>query len=164
MDGAADRNDFELRPATVDDEPFLEALDADVRQAELGLAGLPPGALASLLAMQYKARKFGYAAQFPGAENSIVWVEQERVGRLLVHEDADGLRIVDVALLSRFRGLGIGTRLLQEVYGRAQTKGLPVRLAVRVDNPAQRLYQRLGFVATGSNGLDLQMEWRLSAG
>ena len=150
----------ELRPVTMDDATFLQALDAEVRCSEFAAAGLPAEMLTSLLAMQYRARASEYVAHYPHAVNSIVWVGTERAGRLLVDHGTEALRVVDIALTEGFRGRGLGTVLLRDVCERARGQGLPVRLAVRVDNPAQRLYQRLGFVVTSTDDLERRMEYK----
>jgi GNAT superfamily N-acetyltransferase len=51
------------------------------------------------------------------------------------------------------RGRGVGTRLLTELVARAGAAGHPaISLSVEVDNPAVRLYERLGFTRVGSVG------------
>ena len=148
----------DLRAATPDDEAFLTELDAEVNAAEFAGAGLAPAALAQLLAMQYRARTMGYAAQFPHAESYVVWIGPHRIGRVLVNETGQELRLVDIALLEAYRGSGIGTGLLQDLIMRARAEGVPMRLSVRTSNPAARLYERLGFVATASDAVYVQME------
>jgi ribosomal protein S18 acetylase RimI-like enzyme len=152
--------DYELRPSNEADAVFLQELFAEVRGPEFAALQLPAPALAQLLAMQFRAQTMGYAATYPSATDGIVWAAGERAGRLLVHRSDDLLQLIDVALLARYRGLGIGTRLIRELCVEAREKGLPLRLSVRFDNPAARLYQREGFVQTGSDGLNTSMEFR----
>ena len=48
------------------------------------------------------------------------------------------------------RGRGVGTALLRELIQRARLERLPaLSLSVEEDNPAVRLYERLGFVPVG---------------
>lgn len=52
-----------------------------------------------------------------------------------------------VAVLPGYRGQGIGTQLLTALLALADDAYPAVSLSVSCDNPALRLYQRLGFVA-----------------
>jgi ribosomal protein S18 acetylase RimI-like enzyme len=56
------------------------------------------------------------------------------------------INVHDLAVLPNWRGQGIGTRLLEVVEALARRRGYcKVNLEVRADNPAQRLYRRLGY-------------------
>jgi len=156
--------DFHLQPAGDEDQSFLAGLYTDVHAPEFLATDLPAAALEPLLAMQHRAQVMGYAAQFPAAVNEIVWISDqhgdERAGRLLVNTTAAEIRLVDVALLTRFRGHGVGTQLVRGVCDRARTANVPLRLSVHAGNPAQRLYERLGFILTGDDGVYRTMELR----
>lgn len=55
-------------------------------------------------------------------------------------------KIHDVAVHPDARGLGIGTKMLKKVEEEAEEMGCSkITLEVRVDNPAQRLYKKMGF-------------------
>ena len=151
--------EYRLRPATAEDEPFLKELFYDVRAAEFLPLQLPEAALGQLLEMQYRGQKSGYEQQFPNAESSIVWVGPYRVGRLLVSTGAAAIQLVDIALLAAFRGQGIGRKMLEALCQLAAEAGLPLRLSVREENRAMKLYTRLGFVRRGEKGPNIEMEW-----
>ena len=54
---------------------------------------------------------------------------------------------VSIAVDARSRGRGIGEALLREVCRAARVRGVDaVSLSVELDNPARRLYEKLGFV------------------
>ena len=57
--------------------------------------------------------------------------------------------IADIALLPEFRGVGIGTRLIEQVIAAADLRGVPTTIQVDRSNRAQRLYARLGFAPVG---------------
>jgi GNAT superfamily N-acetyltransferase len=60
---------------------------------------------------------------------------------------------VSVGVVREQRGRGLGTCLLRELIGLAHQAELPgLSLSVECDNPAVRLYTRLGFVRVGSTG------------
>ena len=99
--------EFSLTLASREDDPFLEELFNDVRAPEFAPLGLPASTLAQLLAMQLLAQRTGYASQFPNAEDKIIWIAGERAGRLLVDRTQSEIRLVDVALLARYRRTGV---------------------------------------------------------
>jgi ribosomal protein S18 acetylase RimI-like enzyme len=151
--------EYRLRPSTAKDEPFLKELFYDVRAVEFLPLQLPQAALHQLLEMQYRAQKSGYEQQFPDMESSIVWVGPYRVGRILVSSSVDAIQLVDIALLAAFRGHGIGRGMIDSLCQRALEAGVPLRLSVRKENRAMKLYKRLGFVRRGERGLNVEMEW-----
>lgn len=78
-------------------------------------------------------------------------------GRLYVHRSHGLLHIIDIALLPKMRGRGIGTRILNDLLTEAGAAGSSVRIYVENFNPARRLYERLGFRAIEERGLHLLM-------
>jgi ribosomal protein S18 acetylase RimI-like enzyme len=61
----------------------------------------------------------------------------------------DGIPELAVAVLPGYQGQGIGSVLMQRFLMEAETRYPAIALNVRADNPAVRLYQRLGFQITG---------------
>jgi ribosomal protein S18 acetylase RimI-like enzyme len=52
---------------------------------------------------------------------------------------------LSMALLPKYRGRGLGTRLLRHLLSTAAERYDAVSLSVSVSNPARRLYEREGF-------------------
>ncbi len=60
---------------------------------------------------------------------------------------------LSIAVVPARRGSGIGLALLTAILAAAREAGHPaVSLSVEVDNPAQRLYERVGFKRVGHDG------------
>ncbi len=153
-----------LRPVQPDDEAFLFDLYASTRRDEMAAWGLDDAMLAQMLRMQYAGQQGTYRAQFPEADHHLILHDERPIGRLLVDRAEAAVVLVDVALLPEVRGSGLGTRLLRALQAEAAEQGLPLRLKVVLTNPARRLYQRLGFVGLGHDGVYEQMEWRSDFG
>lgn len=136
---------FRQRPVVAGDGAFLLTLEAD-------RWGVDPGD--PLAALQSRARSEGYRTQFPEAEDSLVVVGDDPAGRLLVARRPAAHHVVDIALLRRYRGRGIGTTLMAGVLADAGAAGASVELTV-VAGDARLLgwYERLGFVAVSGDGL-----------
>jgi ribosomal protein S18 acetylase RimI-like enzyme len=63
---------------------------------------------------------------------------------------ADSDRIAQVGVVPAARGAGVGAALVREALGRMRAAGaVRASLEVNVNNPAGRLYRRLGFVPAG---------------
>ena len=68
---------------------------------------------------------------------------------------------LSIAVLPEYRGQGIGTRLLTDLFERACGRYDAVSLSVSQDNPALRLYQRFGFEIIEQQGDSFTMRKRL---
>ncbi|MDM7855484.1 GNAT family N-acetyltransferase [Cellulomonas alba] len=147
-----------LRPAGPDDAAFLADLHADVRGPELAALGWDAATVRAFVDGQHGIRERAYRAAHPAADDAVVLVDGRPAGRLLLDRAADATHVVDLALLAAERGHGVGTHLLRSLVDEASATGRPVRLVVRRDNPARRLYEGLGFREVGSTELDLLLE------
>jgi len=81
---------------------------------------------------------------------SCAWVRlfsREEAGADYVGENIPELAI---GTIPAARGLGVGTRLLEALLDLCPSRYSGVSLSVRVDNPAIRLYERLGFRRTSA--------------
>ncbi|MDE1156504.1 MAG: GNAT family N-acetyltransferase [Acidobacteriaceae bacterium] len=152
---------FEVRSRVADDDVFLRELFFAVKALEFAPLQLQPEVLTELLEMQYQNQQQGYASIFPNAKDCIVWVDDQRAGRLMLARSTTEMRIVDLALLESYRGQGVGGDLLQFCKQQAEVAQLPLCLSVRYNNPAKRLYERAGFVVQSrGDGVSLEMSWQ----
>ena len=152
-----------LRPVTPADDAFLFELYASTRE-DIAALGLGDARRTALMHVQWMAQRNGYRLRFPNAEHQVVLVNGEQVGRLWVAREPGELRLVDISLLPAHRNTGLGTSLLRSLQEEAVLAGKPVRLSVARENPARRLYERLGFVLTpgasvNTTGPHVTLEW-----
>ncbi len=143
---------FSLREATSDDEPFLWHMLLFASHA----ADDPERTVASLADDPLLARYVeGWGR--PGDRGVVAVAGKGPIGaawlRLLVGDEQESVAFVDVetpevalAVEPGNEGLGIGTALLRCLIEAATPHYPRVTLNVRADNPAVRLYERLGFV------------------
>ena len=149
-----------VRPATAQDEPFLLAVYASTRAAELALTGWTSAQQDAFVQQQYGAQRSHYEATFAGADLGVIEVDGVPCGRLWLWRAADQVRLLDIALLSDWQHRGIGEGLLERLQAEAAERGLPLRHAVAADNDgARRFYDRLGFVVEEDVGSHLFMRW-----
>ena len=149
------------RRATAADEPLLFRLFATEKAQEFAPLGLSPEQLQPLLEMQYRARQMGYAQTNPAAVDSILCLEDGTpIGRCLAERQRDCYRTIDIAVLPKHRHRGIATWALRQMQQIAAFESVPLRLRVVKENPAQRLYERLGFIKASADELSYEMEWQ----
>lgn len=139
----------ELRAAGSGDLPFLFSLYCDVRDPEVSAWGWPDAQRDLFLRMQFEAQRRSYLAACPDAIHHIVHLNGIDLGRRLVVVTPEQTHLVDIALLAPYRNRGIGTQLIRQLMDDCDAAGRVMRLQVLCGNPAQRLYERLGFRQTG---------------
>ena len=72
---------------------------------------------------------------------------------VVVAECNPALAIIDISLAPSARGQGVGGAILQDVLDQARRTGKAVSIHVETNNPARRLYQRLGFEVAEDQGV-----------
>lgn len=149
-----------LRPITDDDLDFLSSVYASTRKEELAPVPWTDEQKRTFLQMQFNAQHQYYQDEYPDGDYSIIVHNGTDAGRLYVDRRVDEIRLIDIALLPAFRGLGMGRTLLQALIQEGTERGLPIRLHVEPNNPARRLYERLGFQFVEDRGVYAFMEWR----
>ena len=149
-----------LRPAGPDDAELLYRIYASTREDELAVVPWDAAAKEAFLRMQFAAQDTHYRAAFPDASYDLIVSGADVLGRLYVDRGETAWQVIDISLLPRHRGKGIGTRLLTDVLASAGAAGKPVRMHVERFNPARRLYGRLGFREIADKGIYLLLEWQ----
>lgn len=144
-----------------EDEKFLRHLYASTRLEEKSLLGWDPASWEAFIAMQFAAQQRSYRMHFPDADAQVVLLNDRPIGRLLVdrHQEEDVIRIVDIALLPRFRGLGIGAALVRDLLAEAEAVAKPIRCHVKRHGRERRFWERMGFNMIGDGPVHILMEW-----
>jgi ribosomal protein S18 acetylase RimI-like enzyme len=141
-----------LRRAHADDEPFLLTMLFYAAHADHEPGVRPEHLLTNPALARYvigfgRAGDLGVVAEGARGPVGAAWV------RLLAGDErgygwvADDTPELAIAVAPDVLGGGLGTRMMQELLARARGHYPAMSLSVRQDNPARRLYLRLGFVA-----------------
>ncbi|MEO7913415.1 MAG: GNAT family N-acetyltransferase [Roseiflexaceae bacterium] len=91
------------------------------------------------------------------ADLRLVTLDDEPIGMIKVARTSESWKLTQIQLLPAYQDLGIGARLIEEVVAGARREKLPVMLSVLKVNPAQRLYERLGFVVVNATERSYEM-------
>ncbi|BCX49739.1 ribosomal protein S18 acetylase RimI [Haloferula helveola] len=146
------------RPVTPADREFLRLLYHSTRQDELAVTGWPQERIDAFLDQQFEAQSDHYSKHFNNDGFTILAEQEKDVGRLYLEEREDEIRVIDISLLPEHRGQGIGGSVMRDVLDLAGSRGKCVRIHVEQNNPAQSLYQRLGFRKIDEHGVYLLLE------
>jgi ribosomal protein S18 acetylase RimI-like enzyme len=100
-----------------------------------------------------------FDAAWSAANHEIILCEDVPVGYLCVEDDIDEIRLHEIVIDPQFQQQSIGTRILNEILGRARRQIVPVRLRTHLTNRAADLYRRLGFQEYGRTDRHILMQW-----
>jgi ribosomal protein S18 acetylase RimI-like enzyme len=79
------------------------------------------------------------------------------IGRMYLATFDGVLILMDITIAASHRRKGIGSTILSDVIRQADLLGREMRLHVEADNPARRLYGRLGFAELEKGDLYVEM-------
>lgn len=144
-----------LREATPGDEPFLLEVYASTRSNDLADLDWDENQKLTFIKMQFLARERSY----PRVDSRIILLNDSPIGRILVDRNATEILLMDIALLTEYRNVGIGTILINNLMKEAASSNRPLKLHVLQTSAAVRLYERLGFYRTGFEAAYLEMTW-----
>lgn len=141
------------------DSGFIEKVYLSTRFEEFTLLGWPPAQTEAFLKTQLEFQQKSYEMQFPGAENYLIKLENESVGRLIIDRTENENRLVDIALLPEFRGRGIASAIINDLMEEAAKEGKKLALQVlKTNQKAFKLYQKLGLRVTAEDEFYYSME------
>jgi ribosomal protein S18 acetylase RimI-like enzyme len=125
---------WSLRPAGEADLPFLLALRIATMTPQFERQGIV------LTDEDHRLR-----AEFRLDAGRIVVADGRSVGVVKVLEDGATWTIEQFQIAPEAQGRGIGAAVLRQLIAEARAAGALLRLSVLKQNPAARLYARLGF-------------------
>jgi len=149
---------IELRTVKEKDDSFIEAVYRSTREDELKITNWPEQQKMAFIIMQSMAQLAEYKTKFPDAAYQVIIFNKQDAGRFYTLENDTEIRLIDITLLPRFRGKGIGTFLLEELIQKSKKVQKKISLHVDPVSPALHLYQRLGFIHVKNNGRHYYME------
>lgn len=138
-----------LRPATEADVPFLLALREQTMTRHQAASGLQPSS---------EEREQRVRFRYDCAH--IIEHEGKAAGLFKVARDGLDWQLVQIQLAPELQGRGVGEALIRQLIAEAREAGASLSLNVLHENPARRLYERLGFVVVG----DGEHEYRMRLG
>ncbi|MFZ0845399.1 MAG: GNAT family N-acetyltransferase [Pseudolabrys sp.] len=149
-----------LRAACDSDAAFFRALFETARPDAAVLAAWPAATRQAFLDQQFHFQTVHYARAYPGADRLVIVKDGAPIGRLILARELAEWCVIDIALLPAWRSTGLGTVLLRCVQAAAgQARACGVQLTVDMQNPARRLYERLGFAVADEAIPNVIMVW-----
>jgi len=150
-----------LRQAQAGDIPFLKEVYAGTRPDVMDNPLFSDKQKRDFIESQFNLQDTHYRKHYRNAEFMIISEGSLDAGRFYLYESKKEMRIIDIAVLPAFRGRGHGSFLLKELQSRATHSGKSISIHVEVNNPAKKLYHRLGFKEQGEkvNGVYQLMVW-----
>jgi ribosomal protein S18 acetylase RimI-like enzyme len=148
-----------LRPARTDDQEFLYRLFYSVYSEKLQLVPLSAEEKKALVELMYQGFICHYNSLAPASDDRLVLLDNESIGRMILLQTREEIRLADLAILPQYRRRGIGSALIGQLQTESTMSKRPVRLQVARFDHALRLYQRLGFYKTDAIGPYLHLEW-----
>lgn len=142
------------------DLPFLAEVYASTRVEELAPVPWSEADKRAFLESQFQAQHAHYQRYYPDADWLVVSRDGNDIGRLYLERWPTQHRIIDIAFLPAHRGRGFGEALLRDLMDEAAAAGKAVSIHVEKNNPAMRLYRRLGFVTAEDKGVHDLMRWQ----
>ncbi len=155
---------WKLREEQEQDLPFLSQLYASTREDELAPVPWSAEEKKAFLADQFQLQHQHYRLHYANAGFWVIYIESVPVGRIYLHLSDDEVRLMDIALITGKRGLGIGSHLIKVLQAEAAEYAHSISLHVEPSNPAIRLYSRLGFVKQEQRGAYWFMTWKSQPG
>jgi ribosomal protein S18 acetylase RimI-like enzyme len=134
-----------IRPVRLNDEAFLwQCMALAAHEASVEAVAAIPSA-ARYVAGWGRPGDFGLVAELDEAPAGAAWARQfTPAENPNVYVDEQTPELV-IAVLPGARGRGVGRRLLYALAERARNRHPALCLTVRAENPAIRLYERVGF-------------------
>jgi ribosomal protein S18 acetylase RimI-like enzyme len=145
-----------LRPAEAADLAFCHRIDRETMRwiADELFGSWDEARQAAHFAGKWRVEEVRIITAATGDSSQRLWRD---AGWLQTALREDSIFLKEIYLDPPFQRQGIGTRVIQIVVGEAQRQSKAVTLGVAKINPAQRLYERLGFRITHDDAYKFYM-------
>ena len=100
-----------------------------------------------------------FVAKFQPALTRLLELDGRFAGCVTFTDHGAHMEIDHLYLMPEYHGSGLGGRVMGMLMDEARSLGKPIRLTVLNGSPANRFYQRLGFVETERDPIDIQYIW-----
>ena len=84
------------------------------------------------------------------------YIRKKRAGFLSLKVSSESVYIENIQLSPKIHGKGIGTNILKQIFEDHKSKN--IELTTFEDNPAKKLYEKLGFEVSDKKGMTIKME------
>ena len=137
--------DLVIRPAVQDDLKVLwDFLAIAAYEPNAEAAKAVPSVAKYLLGWQ-RPGDFGFIAEQNRDIIGAAWARRFSAEELRVPYGDEQAPKLSIGVKPNARGQGLGEKLMRAMIDEAARRGLGLCLSVRSENPARRLYERLGF-------------------
>jgi ribosomal protein S18 acetylase RimI-like enzyme len=123
---------------------------------QLYLPGMRPY-MQELNVWDEQQQRASFAAQWKREEVQIISVDGNDVGWLQVAELPTEIRLQKFFVSPQYQRSGIGSEVLSKLLATWRSTGKKIVLKVLKNNPARRLYERLGFSVIAEAGVVFRM-------
>lgn len=152
---------FSLRHAQNKDIPRLRLVYADTRAEEMSPVPWPSAAKQQFLDQQFDLQHQHYLNHYADAEFLVIEHGDVVQGRYYILRTTPEHLIIDICLMAKQRGLGIGRALIEYSQREAQALGRGMQLhVIKFNIRALALYEKLGFKISGGTEMHHYMNWR----
>ncbi len=136
---------IKFRAVTNSDFAFLRKLYRSTREDELNATGWDEDQKDKFIDFQFNAQHSHYLVSFKGTDFLIIVMNRTDIGCLYLWRKENQILIIDITLSEKYRGKSIGTKILTGLIEESNKTGKKLNLHVEQNNPALKLYERLGF-------------------
>lgn len=138
---------YSLRPATAKDLRWLLNLRRETMAEHLKNSGM------SVEEAELKKRIL-----YNFEDTKIIIQNDKQIGMIKVKENKEFYELIQIQISPKYQGKGLGKRVIEDLITEAQQKNLPLHLSVLKTNPAQSLYEALGFEAYDEDDQSIKMK------
>lgn len=148
-----------IRPILLTDEPFLWEMLYHALYVPKGHPPFPREIVQQPEIAQYvqgwgQPEDAGLLACDDETPVGAVWIRRIHAYGFVDEETPE----LSIAMLPHYRGQGIGTCLMRELFAMLQDRYDALSLSVSKENPSLRLYERLGFEVVKDDGSSVTMK------